>query len=346
MTALHNIGTSVPISRETLIARVTAALEIRREFIEGRHETAFRLFNGFYEGYPDLAIEVYAKTLLLFNYANPPGAISNDLSVLFEFLRSRLPWLRTIVYKARFSEKVEERRGTVLNDDKPDRRIYENGVWYAIDLLLNQDTSLYLDTRNLRAWVKQNLVHKTLLDTFAYTGSYGVAARAGGARRVVFLDLNRKFLNIAKTSYTFNGFPIQRQNFLNGDFWTSISLLKHRGERFDCVIVDPPIYSRTKKGTIDLIHHGQRVINKVRPLINDNGFLIAVNNALFVSGLEYIHMLESLCADGYLTIEELIPVPMDFTGSSQTLVNLPPADPAPFNHPTKIVILRVRRKTD
>ena len=106
----------------------------------------------------------------------------------------------------------------------------------------------------------------------------------------------------------------------------------------------PPIFSKTNKGTIDLIHHAQRVINKVRPLINDEGYLIAINNGLFVSGAEYIQMLQLLCLDGYLAIEELIPVPLDVTGSPQTQIKKPPTDPAPFNHPTKIAILRVRRK--
>jgi 23S rRNA (cytosine1962-C5)-methyltransferase len=45
-----------------------------------------------------------------------------------------------------------------------------------------------------------------------------------------------------------------------------------------------------------------------------------------------------------LSVEALIPVPQDFMGyATQAAVTLP-ADPAPFNHPTKIAVLRVRRK--
>ena len=88
------------------------------------------------------------------------------------------------------------------------------------------------------------------------------------------------------------------------------------------------------------------LINKVRPLINDGGYLVAVNNALFLSGNDYIEALESLCADGYLQIEELIPVPEDFTGYAQTRLRSLPVDPAPFNHATKIAVLKVRRKAE
>ncbi len=51
-----------------------------------------------------------------------------------------------------------------------------------------------------------------------------------------------------------------------------------------------------------------------------------------------------MCADGYLTIEELIPVPADIIGESIVRRTAPVTDPAPFNHSTKIVVLKVRRK--
>ena len=79
-------------------------------------------------------------------------------------------------------------------------------------------------------------------------------------------------------------------------------------------------------------------------MINDGGWLVAINNALFVSGRDYLASLETLCADGYLTLEEYIPVPVDITGYPETIQAAAPADPAPFNHSTKIAILRVRRK--
>jgi 23S rRNA (cytosine1962-C5)-methyltransferase len=228
---------------------------------------------------------------------------------------------------------------------KPERRVREHGVWYALDLLMQRDASFYLDTRNLRAWAIAHLAGMSVLNTFAYTGSLGVAAMAGGAARVVQTDLKREYLNVAKTSYTLNGFPIVKADFLAGDFWTQISQMKRAGARFDCVFVDPPFFAATGKGTVDLVAQSHRVINKVRPLINDGGLLVAINNALFVSGAEYLHTLETLCADGYLAIEELIPVPPDCTGYPETRVRPPLVDPAPFNHSTKIAVLRVRRKT-
>jgi 23S rRNA (cytosine1962-C5)-methyltransferase len=73
-----------------------------------------------------------------------------------------------------------------------DRKIKEYGVWYAVNLTMNRDVSLYLDTRNLRKWIIENVKDETVLNTFAYTGSFGVAAMKGGANRVVQIDLNRE----------------------------------------------------------------------------------------------------------------------------------------------------------
>ena len=165
------------------------------------------------------------------------------------------------------------------------------------------------------------------------------------AQQVIQLDKNKTYLNLAKTSYTLNGFVLQRDEFLAADFFPKINTLKRTGALFDCVFLDPPFFSITEKGKVDLVTQYTRLINKVRPLVTDGGWLVAVNNALFVSGANYISTLEELCEDGYLAIEELIPIPSDCAGYPHTRLRELPTDPAPFNHATKIAVLRVRRKS-
>jgi len=332
------------MTAETVTNILDGAISARAQLFDARHQSAFRLFNGFTEGCPALVIDLYAATLVLSNYADPPEQGASLVKAAQEWLLGRLPWVRAAIVKTRNSAEAEERQGTLAYGIDADRRIREHGVWYAIDITMNRDASLYLDTRNLRSWALQHLAEKTVLNTFAYTGSLGVAARAAGAARVVHLDLNRRFLNVAKTSYTLNGFPIHKQDFQVGDFWPQINRLKRAGEHFDCVFLDPPFFATTQKGVIDLADNHSRLINKVRPLINGGGYLVAINNALFVSGAAYFEALEALCADGYMAIEELIPVPADFTGYEHTRVAPPIVDPTPFNHATKIVVLRIRRK--
>jgi 23S rRNA (cytosine1962-C5)-methyltransferase len=328
---------------ENLLAQ---AITARFPLFDPQHQMPCRLFNGFLEGEPRLVIDLYATTVVLHNYANPPEDSEQLISQAQQVVQALLPWVQAIVLKTRRSSLPAERDGRIIVGERLATRVREHGVWYAIDVTMNRDTSFYLDTRNLRHWAIYNLKGRSVLNAFAYTGSLGVAAQAGGAARVVHLDLNRQFLNVAKTSYTLNGFPINKADFQAGDFWPQISQLNRRGERFDCVLLDPPFFAAGDKGVVDLERNYIKLINKVRPLINDGGVLVAINNALFLAGVEYMSMLESVCADGYVQLEDRIPVPDDSAGYPQTRRTAPLIDPAPFNHATKIAVLRIRRKKE
>lgn len=329
---------------DKLPERLKRAIEARSALFDEKHELALRLFNGFYEGEPSLVVDLFGHTLVLYNYAREINAGARVVHTAWPYLQKKLPWVRCVIVKTRSAQTPAERNGICLYGNTPDCWIREDGIRYALELQMNRDASFYLDTRALRSWAKSNLAGKRVLNTFAYTGSLGVAAMAAGASQVVHLDLNRKFLNVAKTSYTLNGFAIERKDFRQGDFWPQVSQMRRKGDVFDCVFLDPPFFSQTAKGRVDLVKNSRRLINKVRPLIRDGGILAVVNNAIFLAGEEYFRMLQSLCADGYMQILELIPVPQDITGLKATIVAQPPLDPAPFNHPTKIALLRVRRK--
>jgi len=41
------------------------AIAFHAHLLDEHHESAFRLFNGFYEGDPDLALDAYVCTLLI-----------------------------------------------------------------------------------------------------------------------------------------------------------------------------------------------------------------------------------------------------------------------------------------
>jgi 23S rRNA (cytosine1962-C5)-methyltransferase len=320
------------------------ALVSRATLFEARHESAFRLFNGFSEGNPNLVLDLYAETILFHNYSDTPEQTLSLIKEAQEFYKNYLPWIKTGIIKTRNGKSIEEKQGKLLFGNQADRKINELGIWYSVDLTLNQDASFYLDTRNLRKWITENVRGKTVLNAFAYTGSLGVAALAGGASRVVQLDRNRPFLNVAKESCSLNNFPIHRQDFITSDFFTQVAKFKRMDTCFDCVFIDPPFFSKSPRGTVDQVNESARLINKVRPLINDGGLLVAINNALYVSGREYMQTLEALCEDGYLKIKGLIPVPDDFTGYPETRIGKSITDSSPFNHSTKIAVMDVKRK--
>lgn len=321
-----------------------SCLSARLALFDPAHETAFRLFNGFTEGCPDLVIDLYGSTAILTNYADPPERGEAAIVTARDFLQAHLPWLQAGILKIRNSPLAHEKKGRLIFGDGPAEKVREHGVWYAVNPVAQQDAGLYLDTRNLRRWALGHLSGKAVLNTFAYTGSLGVAALAGGASRVIQLDRNRSPLEIAKASCTLNDLPVRQSDFIQADFFRQAGSFKREAARFGCVFLDPPFFSASPSGVVDQVRQSARLINKVRPLVEDGGMLVAVNNAIYVSGRDYMQTLEALCADGYLNIRELIPVPEDFTGYSTTRLGAPITDPAPFNHSTKIAVLSVRRK--
>lgn len=332
------------MQKTELQKQLSSALEVRSGMLDDAHQDALRLFAGFYEGSPELVVDLYASTLVLFGYAADSQKNTHQLHAAQQHLLTRLPWVTCVLQKNRSATDSVQRSGQVTFGKSPVEKICEQGVWYAIDLQMHQDASFYLDTRLLRNWLKENAAGWRVLNTFAYTGSLGIAALAAGATHVLQVDRSKKFLSLARQSGMLNHLDIGRMKLRAADFFSEVSQLKRRGELYDCVIVDPPFFSSTKMGTVDLVNESSRLINKVRPLVKDGGTLVVINNALFLSGADYLQSLDKLCVDGYLSIEQFIPVPVDVTGFPQTRVDSPPTDPSPFNHPTKIALLRVKRK--
>lgn len=326
---------------QNILERISTAAAHRRPAPEKTQ--AYRLFNGFYEGYPDLVIDRYGPTLVLLDHgeSGPSQPIIEEIVARHQDL---CRGCESILLKQRQHTDMRYRNGVLLAGDTLPSAIEELGVPYALDLQLNQDASFYLDTRDLRAWLLEHMAGKRVLNTFAYTGSLGVAAGVGGAEEVIQTDLNQNFLQLAQKSWQLNDLDPKKHQILAGDFFKITNRLRHSGRLFDTVILDPPFFSTTKAGRVDLQNETTRLINKVRPLIAHNGTLVVINNALFTSGADLMGELESLTASDYLAFERIIPIPEDITGYPETIQTPPPTDPSPFNHPTKIAILRVFRK--
>ena len=139
---------------------------------------ACRLFNGYYEGLPGLVVDRYANTIVISNHAKEDQDLSISIFSILRAIQKNLPEIESVLLKSRHSKNEEDSRGKFILGDSLPTQINENGVNYALDLRLNQDDSFYPDSRNLRAWLKQNSEDKKVLNLFAYTGSLGIAAMA------------------------------------------------------------------------------------------------------------------------------------------------------------------------
>lgn len=305
-----------------------AAFRKREALAADPNNDAYRLFNGFYEGCPLFTIDRYAGTAVIqwMNKKIQPGL--SAIGKLCDFCTENIPGNRRVLYKNRYSGQ------NVGSGDPAEETIREWGVSYKVDLQVNKDCGFYLDSALLRKWLLENSAGKRILNTFAYTGSLGNAAEAGGALSVTQTDINRNYLSSVHST----------QEYIIGDFFRVAASLRRSGRLFDTIILDPPFFANAgRNAKVDQARSAAALINKVRPMAAHQGKIIAVNNALFLSGSDYLKQLESLCGD-CLAVSGIIPVPESFFGFEPISSDSLPADPAPFNHPTKIVILDVFRK--
>src|SRR5690242_14036063 len=100
--------------RRSLTDLLEGALAARAGLFDGNHQTGFRLFNGFSEGEPALAVDLYARTALVHNYADDPAEGQDAVRAAQEFLQARLPWLRCALVKTRNGRSAPEKQGRLL----------------------------------------------------------------------------------------------------------------------------------------------------------------------------------------------------------------------------------------
>lgn len=161
--------------------------------------------------------------------------------------------------------------------------VLENGLRFELDFTAGYSTGLFLDQRTNRRYLEQTVRPKRLLNLFAYTCAFSVAAARGGAE-TWSVDLSRKSLDRGKTNLTLNGFPTERHRFYADDVMDVLPRLERRKEQFDCVILDPPTFSRGNKGRrFQVEDHLGEVLSAVIPLCERNASILLSTNCTTIN---------------------------------------------------------------
>jgi 23S rRNA (cytosine1962-C5)-methyltransferase len=162
-----------------------------------------------------------------------------------------------------------------LVGEMPDEwTLTEGGLRYLVDFGKKQNTGLFLDMRYGRDWVRANASGKRVLNLFAYTCGFSVAAIEGGADFVVNLDMSRAALSRGRDNHRLNGHDLSKVSFLGHELFKSWGKVKSGGP-YDLVIIDPPSF---QKGSFLLTKDYQRVLRKLPELLSADGTVLACMN--------------------------------------------------------------------
>jgi 23S rRNA (cytosine1962-C5)-methyltransferase len=161
--------------------------------------------------------------------------------------------------------------------------VVENGLKYQLHLGSNQNAGLFFDMRLGREWVQQNAKHANVLNLFAYTCGFSVAAIAGGADQVVNLDMAGASLSKGRENHKLNGHNVQQVKFMAHDIFKSWGKIKKNGP-YDLVIIDPPSF---QKGSFALTKDYKKILRRLPDLLTENGKVMACVNSPAV-GSEFI----------------------------------------------------------
>jgi 23S rRNA G2069 N7-methylase RlmK/C1962 C5-methylase RlmI len=134
-----------------------------------------------------------------------------------------------------------------------DMLVQEHTYLIKVNLSDYIDTGLFLDLRKLRGIVQQEACGKNVLNLFCYTGVFSVAAGAGGAERVDSVDISNTYLRRTHDNIVLNG-DATRHHLIREDVFRFLDEAGKRKCLYDIIILDPPIFSTSKKmeGTLDI----------------------------------------------------------------------------------------------
>jgi 23S rRNA (cytosine1962-C5)-methyltransferase len=123
--------------------------------------------------------------------------------------------------------------------------ISENGLLFKVDLLHGQKTGFYIDQRHNRQRVGALAHGRRVLNCFCYSGGFGVYTLAGGASQVVSIDSSHEALLLARENYVINHLGTEQADWIEGDVFHELRLLRDRAQSFDAIILDPPKFAPT-----------------------------------------------------------------------------------------------------
>lgn len=232
---------------------------VRASVVDRRETDAYRVVHGAADARPGWYVDALGPFILISADAEPTEDLPGWLLELPEVQAARGVYWRRLDRQVRASRVDEASPVRVRGEVAPESFwIRENGLRFEMSFAEGYSVGLFLDQRDNRRrlitnWVgpefpvrAQGMAGAEVLNLFAYTCGFSVAAGAAGAR-TTSLDLSKKYLEWGRRNFAGNQLDPATQDFIYGDALEWLRRLAKKGRRFDVVLVDPPTFSQSRE---------------------------------------------------------------------------------------------------
>jgi 23S rRNA (cytosine1962-C5)-methyltransferase len=226
-----------------------AARDFRAMLFHDEPTDAYRLVNGAADLFPGVVVDRFAGHVVVqWQDERQPGLIDR----LRETFEPVAIWEQMAASR---SERTPPQLAWPATLPSGDVDVLENGLRFRVRPGDGLTPGLFFDQReNRRLMLGMDLAGKTVLNCFAHTCAFSVAAaKVGGV--VTSLDLSRRYLEWGRENFGLNGLDAGRHDFVYGDVFDWLKRFGKRGRRWDMVLLDPPSFSTVKKGRVFRASH-------------------------------------------------------------------------------------------
>jgi len=254
-------------------------------------DDARRLFHGrghCFEGFEHLVIDWFAPVAVVRLYR----AVDEDwLASLCEGLKqfTRIEAL-VVQQRSRGREAVNE---VMWGEVAQVQVATELGLYYQVQPQKNQNSGLFLDMRMGRQWLRDNAAGQRVLNLFAYTCSFSVAALAGGAEHVVNVDMAKNMLAVGRENHRLNGFEKGQASWLGHDIFNSWKRIRQPGP-YGIVVIDPPSF---QPGSFIAEKDYRKVVRRLPDLVAEGGRVLACHNDPAVGTDFILELMQQECPE-------------------------------------------------
>lgn len=271
-----------PVDEAFFATRLARAVALRQPLLE--RTNAVRLVFAESDGLPGVIVDRYGPVAVM--QLSTTGA-DRHRELLADLVLAQ-PGVDAVYERsdldARRREGLPAAEGALRGETAP-VEIVEDGLRFGVDPAGGHKTGFYLDQRDARRLVRGLAAGRRVLDVFAYTGGFSVAAWAGGASAVEAIDSSGPALAGAAANLARNGFPSDR--LVEADAFADLRRRRRTGERWDLICLDPPKLAPTT-ASVDRASRAYKDLNlQALGLIEPGGHLLAwscsgaVDDALF-----------------------------------------------------------------